>query len=331
MDRIEQIILHFLQKKANADELNELNDWLKHPENKKGIIREIKIWLWSGQVKDKSPKVEFAETWERIENKQPLIKRKTLHFNRFLRYAALFLVLLNIGWWGARFYYGQSVASEEQIFQVAANQLSNSVVTLPDQTLVYLRNGSNLQYNSGFNKGHREVLLDGEAYFEVARDENTPFLVKTERAKIKVLGTKFNVLAEKGATYYQTTLVEGKVEFETGNGEKYMLQPDQMIEFHTKKYTAQIKQVNTELYTAWKDGKIIFRDETLGEITNKLERIYHVKFIYKKPELANKYNFSGTFHPETSIGEVITMLKISIPMKVQRTERFPEPDLIYLE
>jgi ferric-dicitrate binding protein FerR (iron transport regulator) len=126
-------------------------------------------------------------------------------------------------------------------------------------------------------------------------------------------------------------LVEGKVEFETGNGEKYMLQPDQMIEFHTENNTTEIKHVNTELYTAWKDGKIIFRDETLGEITNKLERIYHVKFIYKKPELANNYNFSGTFHPETSIGEVITMLKISIPMEVRRTERFPEPDLIYLE
>lgn len=331
MDRIEQIILHFLQKKANPEELNELSEWLKRPENNRGFIEEIKIWLWSGQAKEKLPKIGFAETWQRIENKQPLNKRKTLHFNRFLRYAAILLIMLNIGWWGARFYYGEPIASEKQIFQVAANQLSNSVVTLPDQTLVYLRNGSNLQYNSGFNKGHREVSLDGEAYFEVARNETTPFLVKTEKAKIKVLGTKFNVLAEKGAAVYQTTLVEGKVEFETGLGEKYTLQPDQMIEFHTEKNTAQIKQVNTELYTAWKDGKIIFRDETLGEITNKLEPIYHVKFIYKKPELANKYNFSGTFHRETSIGEIITMLKISIPMEVKRIEKFPEPDLIYLE
>ena len=331
MERIEQIILHFLQKKANTEELNELNGWLKHPENKRGLIQEIKIWLWSGQAKEKLPKVEFAETWQRIENKQPLSKKKTLHFNRFLRYAAIFLVLLNIGWWGARFYYGQPIVSGEQIFQVAANQLSNSVVTLPDQTLVYLRNGSNLQYNSGFNKGHREVSLDGEAYFEVTHDKDAPFFVKTEKAKIKVLGTKFNVFAEKGSTHYQTTLVEGKVEFETTTGEKFLLRPDQMIEFNTEKNTTQIKQVNTELYTAWKDGKIIFRDETLGEITNKLERIYHVEFIYKKPDLADKYSFSGTFHPETSIGEVITMLKISIPMKVKRIEKFPEPDLIYLE
>ncbi len=104
-----------------------------------------------------------------------------------------------------------------------------------------------------------------------------------------------------------------------------------MIELDVTKQNVNIKNVNTELYTAWKDGKIIFRDETLGEITTKLERIYQVKFIYQRPGLSSNYRFSGTFHHDTPIGDVITMLKKSIPMQVSRIERFPDPDTIYLK
>ena len=331
MDRIEKIILHFLQKNANSEELQELNEWVGETANKGKLLHYLKIWLWSGQIKYKQPRVEFASTWQKIQKRQALEQNKRINFRLLLRYAAVLLILLNVGWWGARFYYNGHLGSKIQLFQVAANQSANSVITLPDQTLVYLRPGSNLQYDSRFSECHREVLLNGEAYFEVTHDEANLFTVRTEKAEIKVLGTKFNVFAEKGSDIYQTTLVEGKVEFKTNSGKKYLLQPDQMIELNTKKNTVHIKQVNTELYTAWKDGKVIFRDETLGEITKKLEHIYHVKFIYKDLELAEKYRFSGTFHRETSIGEVITMLKISIPMNVTREEKFPEPDIIYLE
>lgn len=331
MEQIEKIILHFLQKKADIRELKELDERIGNIPNKRKIVHYLKIWLWSGQIEQKRPQVEFDHTWQKIQNNQPLVQYKRISLRSVLRYAAIFFVLLNIGWWGARLYYRDQEDFKEQTFKVTANQSANSVITLPDQTLVYLRSGSNLHYDSRFNKYHREVTLDGEAYFEVTRDEANPFTVRTDQAQIKVLGTKFNVLAEKGSPIYQTTLVEGKVEFKTGSGKKYLLQPDQMIELNTKKNRVQIKQVNTELYTAWKDGKVIFRDETLGEITKKLERIYYVKFIYENSELAEKYRFSGTFHCETSIGEVITMLKISIPLEVRRIERFPEPDIIYLE
>ena len=110
-----------------------------------------------------------------------------------------------------------------------------------------------------------------------------------------------------------------------------MLLPNQMIELNSESKEVQVKDVNPELYTAWKDGKIIFRYETLGAIAEKLEKIYHVKFVFANPDLAEKYRFSGTFNRETSIGDVITMLKLSIPMNVTREERFPEPDIICLK
>ncbi|WP_423130232.1 FecR family protein [Gaoshiqia sp. Z1-71] len=331
VDHIDKIINRFLQKDAGTDELQELDKWMEETSNKQRLKDYLKIWLWAGQMKHEEPAVSLTDTWERIREKQLGAKSKKLSLKTFLRYAAVVFVLLNAGWWGARFYYQERDDAERQIFTVSANRLNNSVITLPDQTLVYLRPGTSLQYDSRFNKKHRQVSLDGEAFFEVTRDETNPFTVHTGQADIKVLGTSFNVFAQEGSGVFQATLVEGKIELRTNLGEQYLLEPNQLFEWNAANNEVRIKQVNTDLYTAWKDGKIIFRDATLGEITRNLEAIYHVKFIYRNKSLAGNYRFSGTFHYETSIGDVITMLKISIPMKVQREERFPEPDLIYLE
>ena len=331
MGRIDKIIVHFLQRKASFKELEELNDWQSLSGNKETLIHYLKIWLWAGQVKKQQPVVEFDDTWSKLQRKQFTNSPKNIRIRTFWRYVAAVIILLNIGWWGATYFYRGHLVETKQLFQVTTNQHNSPVITLPDQTQVYLRKGSHLQYNSGFSKSHREVFLDGEAYFEVFHDRSNPFTVITDNARVKVLGTKFDLLADKGSAFCQTTLVEGKVEFETNKGEKYLLKPNQMIELNTKKNTVQIREVNTELFTAWKDGKVIFRDETLGEITKRLERIYNVKFIYKNPKLTDRYRFSGTFRRDTPIGDVLRMLKISIPMDVKRVEKFPEPDIIYLE
>lgn len=331
MNPVEKIILHFLRKNASAEELTTLNQWSDQQANRNQLKDYFKLWIWSAQLKSRHPEVEFDDTWKEILLRRNRIDPGAYRFSRLVRYAAVALIMLNLGWWGARLYDNPGDRSGEQYFLINTDQKANSIITLPDQTLVYLREGSTLSYTSGFRSDSREVLLDGEAYFEVTRDEEHPFVVKMEHAFVEVLGTRFNVLAEKGSSVYQTTLVNGKVIFRPEDGKKYQLLPGQMIEFNVNSQQAKIEPVNTELYTAWKDGKVIFRDATLGEITNQLERIYHVEFIYKRPDLAQKYRFSGTFHRETSIGEVITMLKLSIPMEVTREERFPDPDIIYLQ
>lgn len=330
MKPIDQIIIEFFQRKSTTEEIHELNNWIESPANKKELNDYSKIWLWTHQLIERKPQIEFEDTWRKINDRVNTKNSGTIWLQNFAKYAAIILIVLNVGWWGAHYYYKSSSSLIEQHFQVSADQSANSVVLLPDNTLVYLRQGSNLHYDSQFTSENREVSLEGEAYFEVTSDKDHPFIVKTENAQVKVLGTRFNVSAEKGSPICQTTLVEGKVEFITNNGKRYLLLPNQMIELDVEKQAVNIKRVHTELYTAWKDGKIIFRDETLGEITKKLERIYHVRFIYKNSDLAEKYRFSGTFHRETSIGDVITMLKLSIPMTVSREEKFPDPDTIYL-
>jgi ferric-dicitrate binding protein FerR (iron transport regulator) len=324
-----KIILRYFRQNASPEELKALDKWSDEPANRNQLKDYFKLWLWSAQAKERSPQVDFDDTWKEILNRRNRIRPGMIRFRQTMQYAAVVLILLNLGWWGSRAFYDRGNMTKKQEFLVTADQTANSAITLPDQTQVWLREGSSLRYGSDFRIGSRQVFLEGEAYFEVTRHEEHPFTVKMGHAKIEVLGTKFNVSANQNL--YQTTLVDGKVIFQTENGKKYRLLPNQMIELDVNNQQVKIENVNTELYTAWKDGKVIFRDETLGEITDKLERIYHVAFIYKNPDLAQKYRFSGTFHRETSIGEVITMLKLSIPMDVEREERFPDPDKIYLK
>ncbi|WP_430971731.1 FecR family protein [Sunxiuqinia rutila] len=333
MRNIHEIIARFFQGQASQDELKKLDQWLDDDKNAHEFADLHKLWSWSGQAADKKPAVPFSETWEKIQPRQTGKNNQAQRFNSFfiLRYAAIAFLVLNLGWWGSHFFYQKQNQTAKQDFSIRATPYANSIVTLPDQTMVCLRPGSTLDYDNGFNANKREVLLNGEAYFDVTRQTDKPFIVKTDLAQIKVLGTKFNVSAQQGAPIYQTTLVEGQVEFQPNSGKKYLLQPNQMLELNTQKNTVTISEVNTNLYVAWKDGKLIFRNETLGNITKQLEKIYHVQFIYQNTKLADSYRFSGTIHRETSIGEVIKMLKISIPMEVERKERFPEPDLIYLK
>ncbi len=331
MDSIGKTILHFLQKNASQGELKALETEIDNPEGEKRLKDYFKLWVWSAQVHETTPQVSFEDTWKKILSGRRGKKNiRFMNIQKICRYAAIVVVLLNIGWWGAYSYYRREKTFEGKEFVVQASQTANSEIILPDSTKVCLREGSTLRYNSDFSFGSRNVFLDGEAYFDVYHNENHPFIVSTEYARIKVLGTKFNFFAVKGAPVYQATLVEGKVVFEVDGGKKYNLSPDQMIEMNVKDHHVKIANVKTELYTAWKDGKVIFRDETLGAIATKLERIYHVKFVFNNQQLARKYRFSGTFNKETSIGEVITMLKLSIPLEVRREERFPEPDIIYL-
>ncbi len=326
MDKIKHLLIHFLQKNSSNEELEEMEHWLKETANRRMLSSYQKLWVWSGQLKPRRPQIEFEIIWNKIEN------QRTFHIPRHIwKYAAVLLLCLNIGWGAIYLFQQKNQSTLSQSIEIAAGQSANSIITLPDQSLVYLHPGSRLEYDFGSGNDSRDVFLDGEAYFEVEKDVKRPFTVHTSKADIRVLGTKFNVFDARESEIAQTTLVEGKVEFTTNYGKSYILKPSQMIELNTETKTVQLNQVNTELYTAWKDGKIIFRNESLGNIARKLERTYHVKFIFENPDLASAYEFSGTFHRETSIGEVLQMLQISIPMDVKRTERFPEPDLIYLK
>ncbi|SIS46453.1 FecR family protein [Zobellia uliginosa] len=171
---------------------------------------------------------------------------------------------------------------------------------LSDGTRAHLNAGSSLTYPVQFLEGKdREVFITGEAYLDVAKDKNHPFIVHVENFNIRVLGTQFNVLAYPEDETSEVVLVEGSVGlydstqvFDTTNST--MMTPGNKATFSKESGKIQVKPVVIDVYTAWRNGELVFRDMTFENILKKLERYYGVTIINLNKNLSNK-EFNASF------------------------------------
>ena len=175
---------------------------------------------------------------------------------------------------------------------------------LSDGTLVHLNSGTTLKYPIKFIAGeNRQVFLDGEAFFDVAKDKNHPFIVNADNLNVRVLGTHFNVsnYPEDAAT--DVVLVEGSVGMYNSNEEfnadkNTILKPGYKGSFNRENATMMTKPVITDIYTSWINGGLTFRNMTFKNIITKLERRYNVTIINKNEKLANE-KFNASFKEES--------------------------------
>lgn len=179
-------------------------------------------------------------------------------------------------------------------------------VALEDGTNVELNSASQLAFNISDSK-YRNVSLDGEAYFDVAKDKNRPFVVKTKRMDIEVLGTEFNVSTYSSPNYYSTTLVEGSIQISTPNGGKRLIEPSEQARILLDDYKIEVHQADVQDVVAWTSGRMIFRNETLEQLATKLSRWYDVEFIVDD-ELKD-IQFNGTLSKDKKLLHVLQMLK----------------------
>ncbi len=164
-------------------------------------------------------------------------------------------------------------------------------LVLPDGTKIYLNAGTSLRYPNHFCGDSREIFLSGEAYLEVARDEERPFIVRTSEVDIRVLGTVFNINAYPDGEYVRTTLVEGKVEALCG-GERILMEPGTQVAYNKVMCEADYFPVDVHLFTSWKNGYYDFEEMSLGELMQVLSRWYNVQVKFAEPALKD-LKFSG--------------------------------------
>ena len=188
-------------------------------------------------------------------------------------------------------------------------------IVLADGTKVYLNAVSSIKYPTQFNGDQRIVELDGEAYFEVAKNKNKPFIVKSGDQDIEVLGTHFNVHAYDNESVVKTTLLEGSVAVNYKN-QKAILKPGQQSNVSDKFNKITIKQVDTEAAIAWKNGRFKFDNADLKTVMRQLERWYGIKVEYRGDVSDVRFN-GGTFMNK-NLSEVLKVLELSnIKFKVE--------------
>lgn len=191
---------------------------------------------------------------------------------------------------------------------------------LPDGTIVHLNSGSRLIFPIEFCGNSRKVELIGEAFFEVKPDPSKPFIVKTKDINIKVLGTSFNLKAYPESNKISTTLVQGKVVLETDSAgvmkQLVELKPsDRAVYMDDNKSIQLSKEEDLDRFISWKDGKLVFFNDPIDEVADKLGIWYNVTIKIGNVSL-RKYRFTATFTDEP-IEQVLDLLSKSSPIKYQ--------------
>ncbi|TDQ78115.1 FecR family protein [Sphingobacterium yanglingense] len=176
-------------------------------------------------------------------------------------------------------------------------------ITLSDGTKVWLNAATSLTYSAHMGTSKKRLVkLDGEAYFEVAKDIKKPFVVESKNQTVEVLGTHFNINSYSEESISRTTLLEGSVKVNNT-----LLEPNQQVVLHGNK--TQILNVDAERMIAWKNGKFIFKSESLESIMLKISRWYDVEVIYKG-DFSDKV-FTGSISRYDDISEILDKISFT--------------------
>ena len=261
------------------------------------------------------------------ENKIPRKPIKRI-IGIYMKAAAILLIPLMVagGLIYSHFKESKKAFEEEKVtMQIYAPMGSRVSFNLPDGTTGMLNSGSRLDYSVPFTT-NRNIKLEGEAWFEVKNDEEHPFEISAGSSLVKVLGTSFNISAYPAENYIEVVLDEGKVEFQ-GNDieEKVTILPEERLIYHNGKTSKTV--VDPDKYSAWTEGKLVFRGDPMAEVARRIERWYNVKVIIADKEL-EKYSFRATFQDD-SLEEVLKLLAMTSPLRYRIKQRQLLPDGTY--
>lgn len=159
-------------------------------------------------------------------------------------------------------------------------------LTLADGTMMKLNSDTRVKFPNSFIGTERRVFLDGEAYFEVARDEARPFLVEFSEGVVQVLGTHFNVKARREQNAF-TTLVSGKVQVSSGS-DSVVLKPGEYCEINAENQQLSVHEADLMAVLAWKNGEFVFKDASLEHVMNELAAWYDMEVVYASEEVKHQ-------------------------------------------
>lgn len=250
-------------------------------------------------------------------------RKKLRWFTLATRIAAgLFIPLLFFSYWQwSGFFENQQAAAYSSIYSPLG---ARTKFHLPDGSEGWLNGGSSLQVPTTFLGKYREVRLEGEAYFDVRSNPEKPFVVTTREVKVVAVGTSFNVNAYVEDKTSSVMLESGKVslfksEDQDLNNTLSQLDTGYQFTYFKELDSHQIKAVDVYKSTAWKEGLLVFREDLMVDIVDRLNRWYNVEITIKDKRLET-HTFRATFQDET-LDEVLKLLKLSSPIKVEEVGR----------
>ena len=271
-----------------SDEKTEQTDLLERfmaedPNNSGKMWKDLKNM-------DNQEEIDVDKAWEnvhsRLKENVARISDRPVRFSfmrtTLFRIAAVALILLGLG--TASIYMNNSGYLSKKITVIAGNEQKNVLVSLPDGSKIYLNRNSEFSYRKNFGRHGRDVQLAGEAFFEISPDVSKPFIIDAGKAKVKVVGTSFNVITNNTESAVEVFVKTGKVLVSDISGSQTIqLDPGFVGTMNSK---ASAKSLNNNPnYLSWKTGLLVYNGQKLDVVFNDLKRVYNMDIVADDPEI----------------------------------------------
>lgn len=296
-------LLHkYFSGETTQDENKKIIRWYeKSDTNRSLFLSERKLWNTT----------HVAES-SKGSKENPLRIKKTFQLSQLVKYAASVAVLLVFGtmlWQYVE--YGQEEGM--QTIMVPAGQRVN--LTLADGTTVWLNSNTTMTYPARFNRKKREVMLNGEAYFEVQHNRNCPFVVSTEKYDVEVLGTTFNVFAYANTTF-ETALFEGSVNILDKTQKKQLLLEPNELAIGRNGTLSKRSGLNPEEYS-WQKGILTFNDEPIHNVLSLLHA-YYGKEVFLANSNYDSYHCTAKFLYNDGLEYILKVIQRDLHYQIEK-------------
>lgn len=320
-----ELLKKFVDGNCSQEEFNQVVELLRSGNIPPNGLRWMKHQWYATEksVDNVDDSIDFNAVLYKIHHDVNIIESKQDR-GRFLKVkkiylwfqAAVAIAIIAFSSFGIWYAGKNGIFQKDSFYTVSSVRGQSSKITMPDGSEIWLNGESSILYNSSFGVGNRMLSLKGEGFFSVQKNTQLPFVVQVGSTKVTALGTCFNVDAYRGEDHVLVTLETGKILVENNN-RKAEVTPGQQVLIANNGF--KVYSVDTELFTSWRKGQIVFKDETLLAITTQLEKMYDVQFVYKLDTLKT-FRYRGTIRLDNSVLKALEMLKLSTGIKYKVEE-----------
>ena len=308
-NNINQLVTKVLNNEASSEEIICFSLWLSKTEDNRDEYRKLKSY-WDAEISFKhtlTPELSLKKTQYKIQKEQQIhkIKKTKLYF---ISIAASLLILLGTGLF---FMYTtpETITVEYYTYLTENNKID---FTLDDGTKIYLNKNSKFVYTNRYDKEDRSIKLEGEAYFEVKNNPEKPFIVEVGDARLRVLGTSFNVKTDEHANI-KATLTEGSLRFEALD-QQLILSPNQQLSYIASSSGIDVSSVDIDKELAWTEGVIRLKNVLFLDLIDGLMKQFKVNIVINNEKLKkSSIQMTGTFAEEQSLEEILKVISTSYP------------------
>jgi transmembrane sensor len=324
------VLIKILNGSASNPDLEKFNKWLDESESNKKEFEELKkIWQMTGQ-KQISNMPDVNEEWNELVAEINNIKRvqKTNYklveliksidqfiFNSKLR--PVFATVITILFIALYFFWvnEESILPVVEFQSITTSKLDKTEITLPDGSKVFMNGGSKIMYPDKFIEDNREIRLTGEAFFSVVKDKR-PFIITTNNARVKVLGTKFDVWSRENKT--RVVVKEGLVNVAQKQKveNSVLLKKNQLTCVADESEPTEPKDVDSKEFLWWMENSLSFNQTSFDEVIKKLERFYNIKISVEDERIKN-YSITGKFKRENA-ESTLSMICLAMDLKYSK-------------